>query len=593
MSKTRKFGRLLQDEMTPYPGRAAGALRDTLVLLLSVALAMTFRTPGMQLAAALLLLMQRERPGLTMRVALEIIVSTALALAVSCTWVQLTDGTEGARFYGVMVLIFCSAFCMVASTMALPSTIFGFYGFVFLSNWDGHHSADYNVRFGLNYLASMALGVACLVAVEYGFGTRHPAEELARELRRRMSALAELFSSLANDEPRNDPHSFRQTHRKVLQLAHAGDMRLRELYDRFRDSSAAQDVPVGLQYRIGIATRALQRSVALGFSTQQEESGVERLRAYAALAELCRAAAEDKAPTTSAHFESDSRTLQELHAELGEYLAVQHASGEIAAEPQASRMKARSAFFVPDAFTTPDAAVYALKLTLAAMICYVLYNAIAWPGILTCVVTVLFTGLSTTGAMKQKQLYRFSGAAIGGLIGIFVVSVFFPNMDSITSLIVLFAPICFFAGWVMRSPNMGYIGVQIAFAFFLTTIGGFGPSTQVTPARDRLIGVALGILALWLVFDQLWPVRTTDALRRTLQRIGLATEQLRTEENAGRFESLRSMVSTELANAQQLEVAVHFDVGRHQKRELLETRKLLHRIEAAAAEFYAEAASHF
>jgi multidrug resistance protein MdtO len=74
--------------------------------------------------------------------------------------------------------------------------------------------------------------------------------------------------------------------------------------------------------------------------------------------------------------------------------------------------------FLPGAFESPDGALHALKLTLAAGICYTLYNAIAWPGILTCVVTVLVTGLTSTGAMKQKQVYRFAGALIGGLLGI-------------------------------------------------------------------------------------------------------------------------------------------------------------------------------
>src|SRR5207249_3558114 len=45
--------------------------------------------------------------------------------------------------------------------------------------------------------------------------------------------------------------------------------------------------------------------------------------------------------------------------------------------------------FVPDALTNPAYVRYALKGTLAVMICYVLQSAVDWPGIRTCIVTCL------------------------------------------------------------------------------------------------------------------------------------------------------------------------------------------------------------
>ena len=44
---------------------------------------------------------------------------------------------------------------------------------------------------------------------------------------------------------------------------------------------------------------------------------------------------------------------------------------------------------------------------------------------------------------------------------------------------------------------------------------GSGATRSISPARDRLVGVALGILVMWFVFDQIWPVRTSDALRKS------------------------------------------------------------------------------
>ena len=240
--------------------------------------------------------------------------------------------------------------------------------------------------------------------------------------------------------------------------------------------------------------------------------------------------------------------------------------------------------------------MYALKLTLAAMLCYVFYNAIAWPGILTCVVTVIFTGLSSTGAMKQKQLYRFAGAAIGGILGIATVSLLFPNMDSVTALVGVVAAVALLSAWILRSPRIGYVGVQIGFAFFLTTLPGFGPATLIAPARDRVIGIAVGILVMWFIFDQLWPVRTSAALKQVLRRIQNSAITLRRALTVGNpaealqtLMNLRAAVSFELAAAQQLEFAAQFEFGQGHKRELAASRRLVRQIESAAEEFYGQA----
>jgi multidrug resistance protein MdtO len=163
-------------------------------------------------------------------------------------------------------------------------------------------------------------------------------------------------------------------------------------------------------------------------------------------------------------------------------------------------------------------------------------------------------------------------------------------MDSITALVLVVAPVALLAGWVMRSPHMGYVGVQIGFGFFVTALPGFGATTNITFARDRLIGVGLGILVMWFIFDQLWPARTSDALARSLRRIRAATAELAGGDAGSverrHFQHLRTAVSQELMNVQQLEQAARFDVGRHHKRELARSRRLIRQIETAASEFY-------
>jgi multidrug resistance protein MdtO len=61
--------------------------------------------------------------------------------------------------------------------------------------------------------------------------------------------------------------------------------------------------------------------------------------------------------------------------------------------------------------------------------------------------------------------------------------------------------------------------LQIAYAFFIVAFEGFAAPTELAPARDRLIGIVLALVVMWFVFDQIWPVRTVTAMRRSLAGI--------------------------------------------------------------------------
>jgi multidrug resistance protein MdtO len=174
-------------------------------------------------------------------------------------------------------------------------------------------------------------------------------------------------------------------------------------------------------------------------------------------------------------------------------------------------------FLIPGAIKDKDNVAFALKISLCATLCYIVYNAIDWPGLSTSVTTVMVTGLSTTAAMKQRFTFRILGSLIGGLIlGLGTIVFLFPYMDSITSLIVLMAPIAFLASWIAGGARFNYIGLQVAFAFYLVVFLDFGASTELAPARDRFVGILFAVVVMWFVLDQIWPVRTVTAMRRVL-----------------------------------------------------------------------------
>jgi len=586
---------LLQDLTAASPGRLAGSLRDTLIVAIAVLAGMTLRVPGMELAVPLLFLMQRERPVLTLRAGVEVFTAAVAACALGLLWVQVTDGSAMARFLGIMFSTFIAAFCVVSTRIPLFWILYGFYEFIDLAAWDAHRSANAIVSSSLDNVAALGLVTLCALLVEYAFGIRHPAKELEREMERRLQDLASFFRAISEEAASPESERFRQLHHQLLQYGHAGELYLNELYDRMRYSSAGLSaLPAGIQYRIGLLTRAIEKSVLLGFRTVSRSAPDDCLT-YKAIAELCqRLNNPASASSTPPAAPSGSALASQIYLELQQYERTLQ-------EPDYPRPKRSFGFqsrrayqvFLPEAFESPDGALHALKLTLAAGICYILYSAMAWPGILTCVVTVLVTGLTSTGAMKQKQAYRFAGALVGGILGIAVVSLLYPNMDSIAALICVISPVAFLAGWIIRSQRMGYVGYQIGLAFFLTALPGSSATTSISPARDRVVGIAVGVLVMWFVFDQLWPVRTTEVLEKSLLRIRLATRKIQSVDldldtsQSSRFHyQLRSAVSRELAEVRELAFAARFELGRDHKPERVRSRRLMREIEASSAEFY-------
>jgi multidrug resistance protein MdtO len=559
--------------LEPYPGRARGTLQDTLSLILALVFAETLRVPGIGLALALILLLQRGSPGITFRNILQIF-GGAVAACIACLiWVQFTDGTEVFRFLGFVLGVFLAGFCMVGTRLPLFFTIFGFYGFVDLAGWDAHRSPDATVRTMLSNVASLAIALGTAGLVNFLSGSRHPAEELRDELHRRLRTLASFHRELATSPGRVGMTAL---HHDVVQYANSGSLKLNELYEELRSANPKKLAP-GIRFRIGLLTDVLERSSLLGFV------GSSSSEASLRIADLCDHLLDPRLHRP-ANVETRAATpLKEIFAELSRYDEAER-EGQVEIEQWATQPTSFRLFH-SDAFTSPHTALYALKLTLCASVCYVFYNAIAWPGILTCVVTVLFTGLSSTGAMKQKQLYRLIGAAIGGGIALLVESLLFPNMDSITALVLVAGAVCMISAWISRSPHIGYVGVQIAFAFFLTSLAGFGPANVIAPARDRVIGIGLGVSVMWFVFDQLWPKRPSDLLHAILERM-LRNAHAHRNADPSAIAAVRAEVSSDLALMQILVHSAQFDFRVDQHRELARSRRLTRDITAAAGRFY-------
>jgi uncharacterized membrane protein YccC len=163
-----------------------------------------------------------------------------------------------------------------------------------------------------------------------------------------------------------------------------------------------------------------------------------------------------------------------------------------------------SRLFIADAFSNPAYQVFALKGCLAATICYVTWAGLAWPGLGVCTVTcVIAAPLSTPGSSRQRLTTRVLGLLAGGVIcGIGSQIFILPSIDSIVGFTLLFAIVSAAAAWVATSsPRLSYFGRQMALAYYLTVFQGWGITASLAISRDRLMGILLGLVVMWLVFD--------------------------------------------------------------------------------------------
>src|SRR5271157_2129969 len=204
--------------------------------------------------------------------------------------------------------------------------------------------------------------------------------------------------------------------------------------------------------------------------------------------------------------------------------------------------------------------------------------------------TVYFTGMSTTGASNRKLLFRVIGSAIGGLIlGIGCLVFVFPNIEGVTTFLLVIAALAFVGAWVTASPYFGYIGMQITYAFNLLAFERLCALAQMQPARDRLRGIAFGFVAMFAIFHQVRPERTVDTMRRLLARLlrggAELVRLLDTEPNAAidaRIAAIRKQMEAWVVNLRGFADVVKFEFDPDRAADMRLSDEILNAVTSAA-----------
>ncbi len=558
-----------REDLQARPGRVESSLRIVFATIVVLVAMMVLQVPNAAFALYVIFIISNENPALSLRTGVASLVAVALALSISFGVVILTDNDPLARVLTLAIMTFLAGMITAATSLAALGPIFGLIVGVAMNLWENHAPADKVVKGELWLLAAFAMGIAGAVAVSYLFSMHSPADRLAGQLRLRYRALAALFASYASNDATE--HQRRTAAQAVSRLAAEGHRGMLELYRHIVDRHLSSGgLPPAVQHHIIAIAELMDHSAAFGLQAECPDEDLQsRCKAIAQQCDYLSRELRPNPEIPAKRGESVARThLERVEVVLNSLGSIEIKTGAVDNfEALPSR---RIPLLVPGAGFNIANVAFAFKISLCATLCYVIYHAIDWPGISTSVTTVMITGLVTTGAMKQKLTFRLLGASVGGLLLGLGTEVFvFPLIDSITALVIVVGAVAFLAAWIGAGPRFSYVGIQIAFAFYLVALSGFATPTELAPARDRLAGIMLAVIVMWFVFDQIWPVRTTSEMRRAVASIlkdasrvvALMDNRLPREVYTRESEILRDRLAKALSTVRTLNEAAQYEFG--------------------------------
>jgi multidrug resistance protein MdtO len=509
----------------PSPGRLENTVRALLLVLAVVAIGETFRIPEIAISAYIVLFVSRAEAASTVLTALIAGIAAILAVFAAILVLVFSLSEPALRIPLIAGITFVAMFlARTAGELAPVLFAAGFiiaYGLTLgeealglaLMPGTAANAAGFSlpelafvppvealVHFILWLAAMVAIPVALVIIANLLTG-RDPAVLLRAGLVERLRAAARF----CDGEDRAE--------RRIAAFAREGTsglLKLRHLAGLLHKPNQWAPVP------------AIQQLLLLLLGVERAGGTVEGIR-LVPVAEFCRHAAqalEDGAPVSQRAPEVElSGAVQPLGKQIAVALrAIAQPSAPHPVTEQPRRLLA------PDAFTNPEHIRFALKVTLAVILAYFTQDMLYWPGIHTIVITCFFVSLGTVGETLHKAVLRLSGCIVGAALGLGTILALMPLMTDLGQLLLVIAPVTFLAAWIgFGSERIAYAGWQIGLAFFLSTFQGFGPTLDMQTARDRVVGIILGNIIVFVVFTAIWPVSVARVAR---ERLAEATEHL-------------------------------------------------------------------
>ncbi len=522
--------RFLAHEMAPTPGRFRAAMRVVVACQAAVILVMGLHIPYGHWAIITIFTVSQTDAGASLKKGIERVLGTILGgMLALYAIIAFAD----APWVIVPLLgIGCGVGLFLSRTTTSPYV--GMLGGITFAILLPLGASEASPDLALWRILVVALGVALATAAQVWLWPDDPARLLLEDVGRVLATIENIVARAARGETTVVPDALGASglgrHLDLLANAEARHPSLRRRHDE----------QLALVTELDRLLTAALWLPSCGVTEVDAASSQRLARIAARCAELRRALAVQQAPASLpalvgepaspallASIVEMERALRGIAATL-DFLGT---PADAPVEPPSHRQ--RVAFFTPGfSLQNGEAVRFALKGALASSLAFILYNALAWPGIATCVATCVIVAQSTTGAGTQKAILRVAGTLLGCALGLGLVVFAMPRLESLFGLLLVLTGTFFVAAWiVVGSPRTAYAGMQAGMALAMYALDVFGPATNLVVGRDRVVGILVGIVIMTTIDRWLWPVFAERGLRdhmaaamramASLSRVGL------------------------------------------------------------------------
>lgn len=493
----------LTRELRDAPGRANYTLRLTLSCAVLIVLFMTLHIPF--LAVALIVVFYVSQPNVLMikLVSVVFVVTVSVALGGVLLIIKWTYDYPLIRLVASVILFFCAIYLMrVLGKLGLAFFVVAL-AVIYAQTFPSMTSqSEILVRLLLWLWVAINTAILVTLLVNACFQQAFPGYQFKARL---VVMLRQTARRLSQPDDGTPPPTVTEIAGQFNQL--------RSLYQQA--ARATPEIAASPQAWQSLMAAALSCSHLTALLLPGDDHPDARRRIASqlnALADNLPAAAEVQ-PLIVPRDGANSAILQEIAEVLARL-----ARGETIPLPQGEVEKAP--LLLPDAWSNPAYLHFALKTLLATLLCYVFYTAADWQGIHTIMLSCVIVSQPGLGATMQKTWLRIGGALLATLIALLLIVFVQPWTDSLSGLLAMTLPVFALAAWIAAgSERIAYAGIQIGFTFALAFLSWFGPLSNLTELRDRVIGILLGVLVSSIVHLYLWPDSEAPQLKARLAQL--------------------------------------------------------------------------
>ena len=505
----------LVKELAPTPERYEATIRLMMAMSIVIVSSLTLHIPMLALSLLIVFFVGQENTTLTRLSSMVMVAGSTIIIALMLLLLKFTMGEPLLRILGSCVIAYLGIYLMRISRLGIVGFGAALAAVYTQSLIDIFDSPEQLSRLILWLWIAIQLPVLVTLLVNELVFPLRPEKLLKREMTRQLRQVLAILTARINRQAMSPlcPHSVAEDlvrlhrHFEYAQQASAEFRRHQEHYLR-------RVLAVDRLYSAAASLAAIPY-IPLD-SDHTRLVGILRQRCEL----LYRAISEDGAyqhhDEPLPPYGIDPQFASALH-EIS--CALSHAQDS--EEAQVSDIKAPPApLLKPDAWSNPVYAKFSLRTVLVTMAGYLLYTGLQWPGIHTVMLTCIIVALPSLGTMTHKGINRIVGCLLGSLVALIYTVFIIPELDGIVGLLLVTIPIIGFGSWIAAgSSRTAYIGHQFVFAFALAEFSQFGPVTDVTEIRDRMIGILIGVLISVVAARLIWPEKEQDHWIITFQEL--------------------------------------------------------------------------